>query len=265
MCTTGEFTERGIWGEDGYQAEIVIDKEQYAVHIPDKLADIGVLAEPMSIVEKAITEAVALQEMRLPDAPSTPNWLFGRRCLVAGLGPVGLLGALALQLRGAEIYGLDIVDEQSPRPVWLRAIGGKYIDGRKVPADKVDEVIGPVEFILEAAGIPKLDFDLLDVLATNGIYALTGIPGGSRPIEISGGDLMRKLVLMNQLMFGSVNAARDHFQMAVNDLASAVVDRGGLVRQLITHRHSYEDFLTVFRDHPVDEIKTVIEWTKGSM
>ncbi len=263
MCTTGEFTERGIWGEDGYQAEIVIDKEQYAVRIPPHIAETGVLTEPMSIVEKAIAEAISVQTVRLPDALSMPNWLFGRRCLVAGLGPVGLLGALALELRGAKVYGLDIVDEQSSRPAWLRAIGGTYIDGRKVSADKINGTTGPMELILEAAGISKLDFDLMDSLATNGIYALTGIPGGNRPIEISGSEVMRKLVLRNQLIFGSVNAARDHFQMAVNDLAIAAATHGTLVGQLITHRHPYEEFLSAFRNHPADEIKTVIEWSKG--
>ncbi len=264
MCVTGDFTERGIWGKDGYETETVIDKEQYAVRIPPGLKDAGVLTEPMSIVEKAITEAVSLQSSRLPDAPSTPNWLFGRRCLVAGLGPVGLLGALALRLRGAEVYGLDVVDANSSRPTWLRGIGGEYIDGRQVSANKVDETIGPMDFILEAAGIPKLDFELIDALATNGIYALTGIPGGDRPIQISGGEVMRKLVLKNQLMFGSVNAAHDHFQMAVSDLANATASWGDLIQKLITHRHPFEDFLAAFRGHSPDEIKTVIEWSKGA-
>ena len=41
-----------------------------------------------------------------------------------------LLGAMALRLRGAEVYGLDIVDEASTRPPWLRSVGGIYVDAR---------------------------------------------------------------------------------------------------------------------------------------
>ncbi len=264
MCATGDFTERGLWGEDGYEAEFVVEREEYAVHIPSGLEAVGVLTEPLSIVEKAIAEAVSLQSSRLPDAPSRPNWIAGRRCLVAGLGPVGLLGALALRLRGAEVYGLDIVDPASHRPRWLEAIGGRYIDGRAVPPEHVDTAIGPMDFILEAAGIPRLDFELLDALATNGVYALTGIPGGERPIQISGAEVMRKLVLKNQIMFGSVNAAREHFQMAVNDLAGAAATWGGLVEQLITHRYSFAEAPRAFKEHPSDEIKAVIEWSKAS-
>lgn len=78
MCETGEYTERGIWGENGYQAEFVVDREQYVVRAPPELKDVGVLAEPASIVEKAIDEAVRLQVARLPDAPASPDWLYGR-------------------------------------------------------------------------------------------------------------------------------------------------------------------------------------------
>jgi threonine dehydrogenase-like Zn-dependent dehydrogenase len=261
MCTTGGFSERGIWGRDGYEAEFAVDKEQYVVHLPSELQAIGVLTEPTSVVEKAIDESVRLQSARLPDAPSTPDWLHGRRCLVAGLGPIGLLGAMVLRLRGAEVYGLDIVDGNSARPQWLEAIGGHYIDGRKVPVNNVGETIGPIDLILEAAGIASLDFNLLDALATNGVFVLTGIPGGDRPLQVAGAEIMRQLVLKNQVMLGSVNAARDYFQMAADDLASADMRWKGHVEKLITHRYKYTDFAKAFADHPQDEIKAVIEWS----
>jgi len=59
---------------------------------------------------------------------------------------------------------------------------------------------------------------------------------------------------------GSVNAARDHFQMAVDDLAHAHLRWADRVEQLITHRHPYTDFEVALRQHPTDEIKSVIEW-----
>jgi threonine dehydrogenase-like Zn-dependent dehydrogenase len=260
MCRTGDYRERGIWGLDGYQAEYVVDREQYVVRVPPELKSVGVLSEPLSVAEKAIDEAVRLQSARLPDAPSTPDWLHTRRCLVAGLGPIGLLAALALRLRGAEVYGLDVVDADTPRPRWLAGIGGHYVDGRKVPMDRMDTVLGPMEVIVEATGVPALAFNLLDVLAPNGICALTGIPGGNRSLEVPGAELIRRLVLGNQVMVGSVNAARDHFQMAVDDLAHAHLLWGDHVAQLITHRYPSADFATALRQHPADEIKAVIEW-----
>jgi len=61
-------------------------------------AAVGVLMEPPSIVEKAIEEAIRLQILRCPEAAISPDWIVGRRCLVAGLGPVGLLASMVLRL-----------------------------------------------------------------------------------------------------------------------------------------------------------------------
>ncbi|HEX3799077.1 MAG TPA: glucose 1-dehydrogenase [Verrucomicrobiae bacterium] len=260
MCHTGEFTERGIWGADGYQAEFVVDKEQYIVRVPPELESVGVLAEPLSVAEKAVDEAVRIQVARLPDAPATPNWLFGRRCLVAGIGPIGLLGALVLRLRGAEVFGLDIVDAGTARPAWLEKIGGKYINSKQLSPDKIVSTLGPMDLLFESTGVAGLAFNLLDVLGWNGVYVLTGIPGGDRPLEIPGAQLIRQLVLDNQAMVGSVNAARDHYQMGVDDLRQAHALWPGHIDKLITNRFPAKDFMKAFDAHPVNDIKSVIEW-----
>ncbi len=260
MCLTGKYHERGIWGLDGYQTEFVVDKEQYIVHVPSSLEEVGVLTEPTSVAEKAIDEAVRIQTSRLPDAGSTPDWLYGKNVLVAGLGPIGLLAAVALKLRGADVYGLDIVDENSVRPQWLETIGGKYIDGRKVPAQNVAKSVVPMDVVFDATGVAQVEFNLLDALAMNGVYVLTGVPGGDRPLQVDGADLIRRLVLKNQVMIGSVNAARDHFQFAVDDLAHAKLLWGDHLKKLITNRHKSADFAAAFSRHGDDEIKSVIEW-----
>ena len=263
MCLTGKYRERGIWGMDGYQTEYAVDKEQYIVRVPVELEPVGVLTEPLSVAEKAIAESVRIQTARLPEAAATPNWLYGRSCLVAGLGPIGLLAAVALRLRGAEVFGLDVVDAASARPQWLNHIGGKYVDGRKIPPDKVETELGHMDLILEATGVAALEFNLLDALGKNGVYVLTGIPGGDRPLQLDGADLIRRLVLGNQVMVGSVNASRDHFQMAVDDLVRARLAWGDHVTRLISHHHPYTDYQNALTRHDADEIKVVLEWNTG--
>jgi threonine dehydrogenase-like Zn-dependent dehydrogenase len=260
MCLSGQFGERGIWGLDGYQCQYAVDREPCAVHVPPELADIGVLVEPLSVAEKAIDEALRIQFARLPSEPASLAWFSGRRCLVAGLGPVGLLAALALRLRGAEVFGLDVVDENTSRPRWLSRVGGIYVDGRKVPPDRVGQQLGTMDLIFEATGVASLEFNLLDALGLNGIYVLTGIPGGERPLRLDGADLIRQLVLGNQAMVGSVNAARDHFQMAVDDLLNARLRWQDALGELITHRYPYADFAMAFERHGQDDIKVVVEW-----
>jgi threonine dehydrogenase-like Zn-dependent dehydrogenase len=259
MCRTGLYVERGIWGLDGYQTEYVVDHEAFVVRVAPELEPVGVLAEPFSVAEKAIAEAVHVQRTRLPDSATSLDWLSGQRCLVAGLGPIGLLAALSLRLREAEVWGLDIVDASTARPQWLTAIGGRYLDGRQITGGALEE-IGTFDVIIEATGIANLQFELLDALAMNGVYALTGIPSGDRPLCLDASELMRRLVLRNQLVVGSVNASRDHFDLAVHDLAAAERRWPGQAARLITHRHPYSDFTAAFGRHGADEIKVVLEW-----
>src|ERR1043166_8004289 len=131
MCRTGLYAERGIWGLDGYQTEFVVDREPFAVRVAPELEAVGVLAEPFSVAEKAISEAVHLQLTRLPDMATSLDWLSGKRCLVAGLGPIGLLATLPLRLRGADVWGLDVVDATTARPQWPPAIGGPHPQGTR--------------------------------------------------------------------------------------------------------------------------------------
>ena len=262
MCLTGHYRERGIWGMDGYQAEYAADTQQYVVRLPEDLESIGVLTEPLSVAEKAIDEAVRLQAARLPIAAAAPDWLRGRRCLVAGLGPIGLLAAMALELRGATVYGIDIVDAESARPRWLQHIGGTYIDARRVPPEKVESALGGMELVFEATGVASLEFNLLDTLGVNGVYVLTGVPGGSRPLEVQGAELMRRLVLDNQVMVGSVNGSQAHFQLAVDDLLRARHAWGDHVDRLITNRLLFEEFSQALTHHDAEEIKVVLEWAQ---
>jgi threonine dehydrogenase-like Zn-dependent dehydrogenase len=260
MCQTGKYRERGIRGLDGYQTEYAVDKEQYVVRVPAGQEPVGVLLEPLSIVEKAIDEAVHLQMVRCPEAATDPGWLHSRRCLVAGLGPVGLLAAMVFRLRGGEVYGLDVVDSSSARPKWLDGIGGHYVDGRSAPAGHVEKQTGAMDVIFDATGVAALEFSLLDALALNGIYVLTGIPGGDRPLQIPAAELIRHLVLNNQVMLGSVNASRGHFQMAADDLAHAHLLWGAQIESLITHRYPQDRFAEVMGRPQADAIKEVIEW-----
>jgi glucose 1-dehydrogenase len=263
MCASGRYRERGIWGLDGYQTDCVVDADSFVVRVPAELESIGVLTEPLSVAEKAIEEAVRVQVARLPGALAARDWLCGRRCLVAGLGPIGLLAALVLRLRDATIVGLDVVDGESARPRWLRGIGGQYVDGREVAAKHLGDEVGTFDLILDATGIASLEFDLLDALNFNGAYVLTGLPGGNRPLEVEGAGLIRHLVLRNQVMLGSVNASRDHFQRAVDDLGRAHLRWGDHVGKMITHRYHCEDFEKALTDHGPDAIKVVVEWHQG--
>lgn len=266
MCSTGDYTERGIKGRDGYETEQVCDLARYVVPVPAALSACAILTEPLTIAEKAIAETQQIQAARMPGMrQAEPVALMaGRRCLVAGLGPVGLLAVLALRLRGAEVLGMDIVTAENPRVALLKELGGTYLDGQSVTLADLDKTVGRVDLIFEATGAPKLEFELMDALGINGIYVVTGVPGGDRPITIDGAELMRRLVLGNQVLVGSVNASIEHFHSAVSDLMAAEERWPGLAAKFITQRVPAAQFAQAFAAPGDEEIKTVVTWTSNA-
>lgn len=262
LCYTGNYTERGIKGADGFQTEYVVEKEQYLIKIPEKLKDIGVLTEPMSVAAKAIDEAVQIQTARLKNINPAEKWMEGKRALIAGLGPIGLMAAFALRLNGAEVTGIDIVNEDSLRPQILKQAGGTYVDGRRVATSKVDEAFGEFDFVFEATGIARLQIELIDTLAPNGIYVATGIPAGQRPMTIDAGVLMQQLVLKNQVVVGSVNASTEHYKKAVEYLSLCMDRWPGVIEHIISEKIPYSHFMKAFSAHDSNEIKIVTDWTE---
>ncbi len=259
MCYTGNYTERGIKGRDGYQAEYVVDREKFIVKVPDCIKHFAVLCEPTSVVEKAIDEMTRIQRARLPDWANTLN-LQGKRALVAGLGPIGLLAAIVLILSEAEVIGYDIVDPKSYRPNLLNKLGGTYIDGKTMKPGDIPEHFGRIDLIVEAAGVAQLDYSLLEALGTNGAYVMTGVPEKKEPFEIPGGPIMKQIVMKNQVVIGSVNASKRHWEQAIADLEKAYHKWGDTVEQLITKRVPAEQFKDALNKHEVNDIKNVVTW-----
>jgi len=69
-------------------------------------------------------------------------------------------------------------------------------------------------------------------------------------------------VLDNQVLLGSVNAARGHFQMAADDLAQAHLRWGAQIAGLITNRYTRDQFAGLKDQRQPDAIKEVIEWAQ---
>ncbi|HEY1024617.1 MAG TPA: glucose 1-dehydrogenase [Sphingobacteriaceae bacterium] len=259
LCQTGDYNERGIKSIHGFETEFVVDDEQYIVKVPESARSVGILAEPMSVAEKAIDEALKIQAGRIPGSADQP-WITGKKAVIAGIGAIGILCAVALRLRGAEVIGIDIVDENSQRPQILKQLGGSYLNSREVMIEDLDDLLGQVDFIFEAAGVPQLGFELIDVLGINGIYVMTGIPGEGKPVCIPGAETMAQIVLKNQVIMGSVNASRLHFELGIKDLEKAKNKWGTVIDELITMRVHYSDFERALNFRSQDDIKTVIVW-----
>src|SRR5690606_6238932 len=118
----------------------------------------------------------------------------------------------------------------------------------------LDDHFGQVDFIFEAAGIAKLQIELIDALGTNGIYVATGIPSAARSLTLDGAALMQQLVLKNQVVVGSVNASTEHYHIAVNDLVVCKATLPDVIHRMITKRLTFSDFRQVLQHHSAEDI-----------
>jgi glucose 1-dehydrogenase len=75
------------------------------------------------------------------------------------------------------------------------------------------------------------------------VFIFTGVPGKHGPIEVDTDRIMRDMVLKNQVIVGSVNAAPASFEAAIRDLSTFVERWPGAVKSLITARYKLEDAL----------------------
>jgi hypothetical protein len=98
--------------------------------------------------------------------------------------------------------------------------------------------------------VGQLLFDLVSVTPPGSITCLTGISSGGRPISTDFSSLNKTMVLENDVIFGSVNANRRHYELAANVLAKA--DPRWLGR-------------VVNRRVPLDEWKDALERREGDI
>jgi glucose 1-dehydrogenase len=258
FCYTGDFTERGIKGAHGFATEIVVDDEVYMNVVPPSLRDVAVLAEPLTIAEKAITQVWQVQR-RLPwVAPAKPGEK-GRahRAVVLGAGPVGLLGAMALVRAGFETTVYSRASGPHDKASLVASFGATYVAAETTDLDALAARVGNIDLVYEATGAARISFQMMEVLGTNGVFVFTGVPGRRAPIALDADLIMRRLVLANQVVFGTVNAARTDYEGAIRDLGAFMQAWPDAVRRLITGRHPIDDAVGVLLAPP-SGIKDVI-------
>jgi threonine dehydrogenase-like Zn-dependent dehydrogenase len=211
------------------------------VKVDAGLETLGVLLEPASVVAKAWEHIERIG--------SRPRWQ-PQRVLVTGAGPIGLLAALMGRQRGLEVDVLDRVT-QGPKPQLVRDLGASYHTGT------VEGIGQQPNIALECTGVGTLVFDVMRVTTPDGIVCLTGISSGGRKLEVDLSNLNRSLVLENDVVFGSVNANRRHYEAAAGALARA--DKAWLAR-LISRRVPLDSWQQAIQRYP-DDVKVVIDFS----
>jgi glucose 1-dehydrogenase len=239
MCTNGQYTERGIVGRHGYASERYRIHPEYLVAVDPALGTNGVLLEPATVVAKAWDhiERIGRRSTWIP-----------RKALITGAGPIGLLAALLSVQRGYDTYVVDLVTE-GRKPDMVARLGAHY-----APRDKLGEVSAETDIVIECTGFAAMLLETGQHDVRNRIACLTGVSTAGEESMVNPGQLNRNMVLRNSVLFGSVNANRQHYELAAQALAAADPD---WLAGLITRQVPLAQWADAYTRQP-DDIKTIL-------
>lgn len=244
MCRNGRYVEHGIKGLHGFARERWRADPDAMVRLDPSLAQVGVLLEPATIVAKGWQQI---------DRIGRRAWWDPKVAVVTGAGPVGLLAALLAVQQGLEVHVFDLATD-GPKPDLVRRLGASY-HTESLPDSGV-----LADVLMECTGVSSVVLDVMEHSAADSVTCLTGVSSTGRTSPVDVGALNRGTVLSNGVVFGSVNANREHYQAAAEALGEA--DAAWLA-DLITRRVPLADYQQAFI-HSGHDVKVVLELEQAS-
>jgi threonine dehydrogenase-like Zn-dependent dehydrogenase len=241
MCRNGNYTEHGIKQLDGFCAEQLRIRPEFLVRVPTTLGRRAVLIEPTSVVAKAWEQIERIG--------NRTHWE-PRRVLITGAGPVGLLAALLGRQRGLEVCVFDRATDGA-KPGLVQRIGANYFHGDLEGLLRQE----PPDIVLECTGAAPVVLQVMRGNASGAVTCLVGVSAAGRRIPVDVGSLNRALVLENDVVFGSVNANRRHYEQAV--AALAIADPRWL-DALVSRRLPLDSWRSAL-NREADDVKVVID------
>ncbi|MDH2444026.1 alcohol dehydrogenase catalytic domain-containing protein [Amnibacterium sp. CER49] len=189
--------------QGGFAERIAVRADQLRP-LPDGLPLVrAVLAEPLAVALHAITRA---------------GGVAGRRVLVTGAGPIGLLAArAAVALGAASVTVTDLLE----RPLAAaRALGATH--AVRLPGEAVEPESADV--VLEASGAPAAVSAAVFAAARHGVVVQIGmVPGEARPVALA------PLIAKEVALLGSFRFDREL------DDAIALLARDGGFHGVVSH------------------------------
>jgi threonine dehydrogenase-like Zn-dependent dehydrogenase len=250
MCSSGLYSERGILRRHGFMAQYYVEQPLFLNRIPKAIREIAVLLEPMSVVQKGIDHAHLLQRRLTAWNPQF--------AMVLGAGPIGLLAAAVLRVRGLRTVVIGREPATDLRARIAQSLGAEYVCVANKTLLEVPKETGAPDLVIEATGAARVVFDAMQIMGRNGVLCLLSVTAGDtvnpEPID----RINQSVVLGNQVVFGSVNASPRHFRQGVKDFVTLEKKWPGVMTRLLTDRIPWVDHKQWFNERG-NGIKSTLE------
>lgn len=254
MLAFGQFVERGIYLAHGFSPRYWLDRPEHLLRVDPALAPVAVFAEPLSVCEKAVNEALLLQRARV-----AAQWWSEPppRVLVTGLGPIAFAGVIAAVARGWPVTVLGRDADTTFRAQLMQRFGAHYTsDAQHLARDDI-EATG-FDLLLECTGSDEVMVSAAQGVRSLGIIVWLGSTRSPQPRALDVSRLMRDGILRNHLHLGTVNSALRDFQDALAHLAQLQQTHAAELAALFTARVPMKDALWHYENREPQGIKTVV-------
>jgi threonine dehydrogenase-like Zn-dependent dehydrogenase len=221
------------------------------------LRPFAVLTEPVTVAEKGIHEALAIQRGRLGQDVWTDS---PPRVLITGLGPIAFAALLGTTYRGwpTTVFGRDSPEKFR---AWLATtLGGRYLPATEANFSPTDVQAEGYDLILECTGSEEVLVAAAHMLAARGVMVWLGSSRRPQPSMVNLAQMLRDAVLRNHIHVGSVNAAPRDFESALTLLNWWRQRNARALGSLITARVNQQEALWHYEHRAAQGIKTVIEY-----
>ncbi|MGC3955979.1 MAG: zinc-binding dehydrogenase [Propionicimonas sp.] len=200
--------------QQGAMSEFFVTDGEHVRVLPDGLPlRRAALAEPLAVGLHAIVLA---------------GDLAGKRVLVSGAGPIGVLLAVAAVIKGAQVTITDILPEAVRRALELGIHAGLVVGRDPLPQESFDVVF-------EAAGAPSALSPCLNAVVRGGTMVQLGIlTAGPQPVDVAA-ITTRELRYLGSFRFNEEL-----------DEAIAMLAEHAELERVVTHEFPLEDVVAAF-------------------
>lgn len=199
---------------------------------------IRVLPEGMPLRRAALAEPLAVGLHAIGLAGD----LNQKKVLVSGAGPIGVLLALACQIKGATVTVSDILPAAVERAIDMGISTGIVVGQDPIPSETFDVVF-------EASGAPAAVSPCLNSVVRGGLMVQLGIlPGGNQPVDVS-------ILTMRELRYlGSFR-----FNEELDEAVTMLFEHSEL-EAVVTHEFAVENVVEAFdcAADPVASLKVLV-------
>lgn len=264
LCPHPErYMDSGLTGAHGFAREFISMKSRYLVKVPEELEEQALLLAPLSVAEKAHSEALEIAKRFDFYCYHDAEYL-APRALVSGIGPVGIMTTYLLSLYNYRITVFCRRKSDDDRSIIFEPLEVEYINTSRVPLDRLEKAGYSFRHIFETTGDPAYIIRTIPLMSSNAVMVLMAMPESlsrDNRIDIDAGYLFGRMISGNQVIIGSIKSGRDAFESAVKHLVELNDLFGGELSRLVTHTYPLEEYEKILALKSRDTILPVFDLT----